>query len=94
MTLRRAARKDANKDAVVAALRSAGVSVIDLREPFDLLIAYARKTAMMEIKDGTKPPSARKLTKQQAKTLATWPAPLFVVASPEQAVQMAYTLAE
>ena len=70
--MRRAARTDANKAEIVAALREAGATVWDLKLPVDLLIGYAGKTLLAELKDGKKPPSARKLTPLQASFMATW----------------------
>ena len=70
--LRRAARTDANKAEIVAALREAGATVWDLRLPVDLLCGYGGKTLLMELKDGSKPPSAQKLTKLQSTFMASW----------------------
>lgn len=72
--MRRAARTDSNKAAIVQALKAAGCMVYDLRLPVDLLVYRAGRLMLVEIKDGTKPPSARKHTALQAEFLAAgWP---------------------
>lgn len=60
------ARKiDANQPEIVAALRAIGVSVWVIGEPVDLLIGYRGRSGVLEIKDGSRPPSEQKLTPQQ-----------------------------
>ena len=44
----------------------------DLKLPVDLLVGYKGQTWLYELKDGSKPPSAQKLTKLQASFMATW----------------------
>jgi hypothetical protein len=69
--IRRAARVDANHGEIVAALRSIGVKVRDLSSVgdgmSDLLCLFRASVYLLEIKDGSKPPSARKLTPDQVK---------------------------
>lgn len=87
---RYAARTDANKLAIVSALRSAGCSVYDLREPVDLLVGVAGQTVLVEIKDGSKSPSRRKLTPAQAEFMAGWlGGPVAVIDGVEAALRMA-----
>lgn len=66
---RRAARVDANQPEIVAALRSIGAEVTDLSRVgsgvCDLLVSYRGNWYAIEIKDGRKPPSERKLTPDQ-----------------------------
>ncbi len=69
---RYAARTDANKAAIVAAFIDEGCSVYDLRQPVDLLVGINLMTMLVECKDGSKPPSARKHTTAQAKFMSTW----------------------
>jgi len=64
--MRTAAKIDANQNDIVRALRSIGACVQSLAQigkgcP-DLLVAYRGKWFVAEIKDGSKPPSKRKLT--------------------------------
>lgn len=84
--MRRAARTDANHAEIVAALRSAGCWVMDLSAVGngcpDLLVhgpVFPWSLALLEIKDGSKPPSRRALTPEQIKFHAGCNAPLFVV---------------
>jgi hypothetical protein len=63
---RRANRKDANHAAIARLLQQVGAHVIDAAAAptlgFDLLVAYRGKIYIMEVKDGSKPPSERQLT--------------------------------
>jgi Holliday junction resolvase len=73
----KAARTDANQVEIVAALRKAGAKVYvssSFGKGFpDLLALYQGQLFMLEVKDGSKPPSAQKLTKDQEKFHADWP---------------------
>lgn len=63
---RRASRRDNNHAAIVAALHSVNAVVMQAAEApalgFDLLVAYCGQIYIIEIKDGRKPPSERRLT--------------------------------
>ena len=88
----KAARIDANQPAIVAALRKAGATVQSLAGVGcgvpDLLVGIAGKTMLMEIKDGAKPASARRLTPDQLVWHAAWQGgTLAVVDSPEAALR-------
>lgn len=86
--MRRAARTDANKAAIVAALKEIGCSVYDLKQPVDLLVWSPWKDAniLVEIKDGAKSPSRREHTPAQVRFIMSWPGPVETVHSPAQAV--------
>jgi hypothetical protein len=63
--MRRAAKVDSNQKEIVAALRKRGAVVLitsQLKNAFDILVGYNGKLFIVEIKDGSVPPSARKLT--------------------------------
>jgi hypothetical protein len=64
--MRRAARIDANQPAIVDALRRIGCRVQPLHMVGkgcpDIMVSKGGRVVLMEIKDGAKPPSARKLT--------------------------------
>lgn len=63
--MRRIARTDSNQQEVVTALRNSGAVVLlthQLKNCFDCLVCYNGSIFMVEIKDGSKPKSARKLT--------------------------------
>ena len=86
-----AGRTDANQGAIVAALRKMGCSVAITSQVGqglpDLLVGYMGRTVLLEIKDGERPPSERKLTAAEAYWLAHWRGgPAVVVASVEEAI--------
>ena len=91
--MRRAARIDANQEQVVSALRAAGATVhslagVGVGVP-DLLVGYQGKTILFEVKDGYKPPSARRLTEDQLKWHGAWRGgPLAVVDSVDAALRV------
>ena len=88
--MRRAAKVDANQREVVAALRGAGASVQLLHAVGegcpDLLVGYKGLNMLLEVKDGSKPPSAQKLTPQQEIWHRDWRGHRVVVNSPEAAL--------
>ena len=88
--MRRAAKTDANQREVVAALRAAGASVQLLHAVGegcpDLLVGYKGLNMLLEVKDGSKPPSAQKLTPQQEEWHRDWRGHRVVVNSPEAAL--------
>ena len=83
----RASRTDANQKRIVAALRKAGASVYvgsAIKSGFpDLIVGYAGRTFLCEVKDGSKPPSARKLTPDQIKFRDSWKGDYTVLESVE-----------
>lgn len=90
--MRRAAKIDANQTQVVSALRSAGVKVLSLaalgQGVPDLLCCFRGVLVLLEVKDGRKVPSARRLTADQVEWHREWAdVPLHVVESPEQALK-------
>jgi hypothetical protein len=91
--MRRAAKVDVNQTEMVAALRKCGAFVQPLHTVGngcpDLLVGYAGKTALIEVKDGNKFNSAQKLTEDQVKWHANWPGgTLAVVNSLEGAIRV------
>jgi hypothetical protein len=71
----RATRRDANEQQIVDALRKAGAVVRFISQGDgipDLLVGYRGQTILMEVKDGAKPPSARKLTPQEQAFHDSW----------------------
>jgi len=73
--MRRAARRDTGEPEIIKALRDCGayVKVINDEGTFDLLVWYLGHTLLLEVKDGTKPPSARRLTDAEQKFHDEWP---------------------
>lgn len=72
----RAKKIDATQVAIVKALRDYGCSVTHLHEVGrgcpDLLVGIHGRTGLLELKDGAKPPSARKRTPQQVTWWMEW----------------------
>jgi hypothetical protein len=92
--MRRAARRDDNEQDVIKAMREAGayVKVINDEGLFDLLVNYRGETMLIEVKDGAKPPSARRLTDAEAKFHNEWPgSDLYIVNSVEEALALLAT---
>ena len=92
-SVRRAAKTDANQDQIVSAFRAAGAYVQSLaavgKGVPDLLVGYKGQTYLVEVKDGNKPPSQRKLTEDQIKWHNDWTGgSLSVIESPEQALKL------
>lgn len=90
--MRRAAKIDDNQNEIVQALRSIGAGVLSLA-PLgkgcpDLLVCLGENTLLMEIKDGKKIPSKRKLTPAQVDFHATWPGKIAVVTSVDEALKI------
>lgn len=87
---RRAARTDANHAAIVAAARAVGAAVLDVHAlpgALDALIGFRGVLRLVEIKDGAKKPSARKLTSAETETIALFVAvdcPVHVIASVDE----------
>lgn len=88
--MRRAAKVDANQALIVGALRACGAAVQSLAAVGkgcpDLLVGFKGRNLLMEVKDGRKPPSDRKLTPDQVEWHAAWAGQIVVVESVEQAL--------
>lgn len=89
----RYARKvDDNQGEIVEALRTLGVYVRSLASVGsgcpDLLCGYNGRTVLLEVKDGRRPPSERRLTEAEADFFQDWRGgPIYVVGSVEEAVR-------
>ena len=87
--MRRAAKVDDNQGEIVAALRSAGCSVTSLasvgRGCPDLVVGRAGVTYLLEVKDGRKPPSKRRLTSDEKAWHGAWRGQVAVVESVQDA---------
>jgi len=74
--VRKRGKIDANQTEIVKALRQAGATVQSLAAAGggvpDLLVGFQRKTVLIEIKDGSKKPSARELTTDQVEWHLNW----------------------
>jgi hypothetical protein len=97
--MRRAARRDHGEGDIIKAMREAGayVKVINDEGLFDLLVSYKGPSGrhhclMLEVKDGAKPPSARRLTDAEQKFHDEWPGDnLYIVNSVEEAIALLAT---
>lgn len=94
--MRRAARTDSNHADVRDALRALQIHVEDtsrVGQGFpDLLAAHRGRVVAVEVKDGSKPPSARTLTPDEQRWRARWEAAggrYAVVETIDQAIQLA-----
>lgn len=74
--MRRAARTDSNQKEIVDALRDIGASVHPTHmvgQGFpDIVVGYQGENYLIEIKDGAKPPSKRKLTPDEERWHSEW----------------------
>jgi len=72
--MRRAARKDGNHAIIVQGLRAVGASVriLDEKDLPDLLVGYQGQTHLIEIKDGKRKPSERRLRPGQQRFFEEW----------------------
>ena len=90
--MRYAARVDANQTQIVSALRAAGATVQSLSAVGqgcpDLLVGYQGINILMELKDGKKPPSERKLTSDQIVWHSEWKGVVFLVTNVDEALQL------
>ena len=90
--MRRAARVDANQEQIVSAMRACGATVRVVTQGDglpDLLVGYRGYTILMEVKDGRKPPSARKLTPEEEKFFINWTGGMLaIVNSVEEALEL------
>jgi len=83
--MRYAFRKDDNESVIVKALRNAGAYVYQLHVPCDLLVGYTnpksgnKYSLLLEVKDGKKPPSDRKLTKAEQEFFNEWTGGLLAI---------------
>ncbi len=87
----RAARVDANQAEIVDALRKVGCTVQPLHAVGqgvpDLLVGYRGNNVLIEVKDGSKPPSARKLTPDQVNWHGDWRGQVVVVQNVKEAFE-------
>jgi hypothetical protein len=90
--MRYAARIDANQEQIVSALRAHGATVRIVTQGNglpDLLVGYKGFTLLLEVKDGNKVPSARKLTPAEQKFFDEWTGGMLaVVNSADEAIEI------
>lgn len=90
---RRAAKVDENQSELVKLIRKMGISVKITSGAHDgmtdLILGYGGITVLTEVKDGNKPPSARKLTPAQVEFHNEFRGAITVIDTPEQAIELA-----
>ena len=83
--MRRRARTDGNHGQIVEALRAAGCTVQSLAAigdgTPDLLVGVGGRNLLVEVKDGSKSPSRRRLTDDERTWHAAWAGQVAVVAT-------------
>ena len=79
----RARRTDANHNAIAEAFESLGWSVHRTNGDWDLTVGYGGLTTLVEVKDGKKSKSRRKLTLREQKFHDTWRGEILIVSSIE-----------
>jgi len=90
------ARKDNNHTDIVGTFRACGCSVLDTSQlgkgAPDLIIGYQGKSVLVEVKDGSKPPSQRKLTVDEYEFQQTWRGRYEIIASVDDAINLLRTI--
>ena len=79
---------DTNQPGIVATLRAHGAYVHHAGDPFDLLVGYRGAWFVLEVKDGSKPPSAQRLTDKEIESLGkiAGRAGVHIVRTPDEAL--------
>lgn len=89
--MRRAANIDTNQPEITAALRDVGATVQPLHMVGkgcpDLLVGYRQATFLIEVKDGKKPPSRRRLTPDEVAWHENWRGHVAVVETTDDALR-------
>ena len=88
--MRRAAKVDDNQAVIVAAYRGVGASVTPTHTAGDgfpdLAVGFRGQNFLVEVKDGEKPPSRRKLTPDQEEWHRAWRGQVAVVKNVSEAL--------
>ena len=90
--MHRAAKVDANQAIITQALRQMGATVTPTHTVGngfpDLAVGFQGVTLLVEIKDGSKPPSKRKLTPDEQEWHDNWRGQVAIVESVEDAIEL------
>ena len=90
--MRKVCRVDSNQQAIVAALRQHGCTVQHLHQlgqgAPDLLVGHGGYNYLIEIKDGSKPPSKQRLTPDEQQWHQSWCGQVAVVSNVDQAINL------
>lgn len=89
---RRAAKVDSNQPEIVSALRKAGCSVLLLHMVGngcpDIAVGHRGSNYLFELKDPSRPLSARKLTPDEQQFIEQWRGHVSVITSVEEALKI------
>ena len=89
-----AAKVDSNQGEIVRFLRSIGASVASIATVGtgvpDLIVGYRGVNYLVEVKDGSKPPSQRRLTPAEEKFHAEWRGTVHIVNDTDGAYDMLF----
>ena len=85
-------RRDANHAELVGVARVLGASVLDLADVGsgcgDILLGILGRNVIVEIKDGSKPPSARRLAPQEVEFHESWRGEIAIVKSTREMIAL------
>ena len=85
-----AKRVDANQASIVKVFRGLGVSVQHLSDVGkgcpDLLLGIFGKNYLVELKNGSRPPSGQKLTPHEETFFMTWKGQVSIIKSEDEAI--------
>lgn len=93
MSFRRAARTDDNQTEVVNLFRQLGWYVLiisQLKNCCDLIVSKGGRTVAVEVKDGAKPPSKRKLSDGEMTFKQQWQGEYALVESIDDVMRLNY----
>ena len=92
--MRRAAKIDTNQSEIVDALRRLGCTVMSIASVGqgcpDLIVGVRGRNVLLEVKDGSKPPSARRLTPAEQEWIDAWRGQVTVVESASDAIRVVF----
>lgn len=91
MKSRYAMRTDENQTVIVAAMRYIGATVTILRQGegiADLLVSFRGSWFVIEVKNPSKPKRDQELTEEEKKWIEEQKAPVHIVFSPAQAIDV------
>lgn len=84
-------RTDGNQTEIVETFRALGASVQHLhivgKGCPDILVGYMGINSLIEIKDGSKPPSKQALTKEEAEWHDSWRGQVAIISTTDQAIE-------
>lgn len=90
--MRQDARVDANQNEIVEGLRGVGATVAItsmVGNGFgDIVVGHRGRNFLFEIKDGSKPPSKRKLTPDEQEFHDTWRGTILIINSLDEALEI------